>query len=73
MSAGRKMRIYRDDVSGVVTAIGPRVKLPPCLRCGKPCPTPVHEYCGAHCSARRREPYPQTDELDSLRANRRPP
>lgn len=34
-----------------------------CKRCGKPCRS-FQEYCGAACSERRKEPYPQPDEVE---------
>lgn len=38
----------------------------PCKRCGKPVAHPIQEYCSAHCSARRKQPYPQPDERKAL-------
>lgn len=35
-----------------------------CKRCGfRSLPTPSHEYCGAACSARRHDAYPQPNEV----------
>jgi hypothetical protein len=45
----------RSALVRVTRATAQQPELPRCKRCGKPCPTPAHEYCGAACSAQRHE------------------